>query len=140
MLYLFNTTIVPNEGTFTNRKVTTDRAREILKATYRQPSAEYMADWAGAQGASWADPGGYDYISAIGHQGSADAFNAVFKDLSLDVRVNRIQATLKPGDQALCLKIIGRLQEGQILTLEELERVGFEFYLITNIGNNINED
>lgn len=108
MLYLFNTTIVPNEGTFKNTKVSTEEAIEIFKKKST-------------------------FTSALGHQGSADAFNTVFQPEE-PIQVNRIQAQLDLYDSALCLKVIGRLAEGQILTLEALNQVGFEFYLITRIA------
>lgn len=88
MLYLFNTTIMPNEGVFTNRKI---------------------------------------------HL-SADALTALLKIL---VNVNRIPATLQPGDEAIALKVLGRLPEGQILTLEELQEIGFELFHIQRLDDGV---
>lgn len=105
MLFLFNTTIMPNEGTFENKKVSRDKAWEVIQ---NRP-----------------------YTSALGHQGSADAFNALFPHL--ECAVNRIQATMQPGDEAIALKVIDRIAEGKILTLEALNETGFEFYHIKMI-------
>lgn len=108
MLYLFNTTIMPNEGLYLNRKVSLEQALQICK--------------------------GFDsFVSAIGHQGAADAFNQLgFFDGK--VAVNRISAVMEPGDQAIAIKVLGRLPEGAILTLEELQQIGFELYHVTNFG------
>lgn len=106
MLYLFNTTIMPNEGVYVNKKVSLDKALEIFKCYPK-------------------------FTSAIGHQGSADAFNSLGFE---GVEVNRIQATMKTGDQAIALKVTGRLPEGSILSLEELQKIGFEFFLIVMIA------
>ena len=106
MLYLFNTTIMPNEGVYVNRKVSLDKALEIFKS---HP----------------------EFTSAIGHQGSADAFTSLGFE---GVVVNRIQATMSTGDQAIALKVTGRLPEGSILSLEELQRIGFEFFMIHMIA------
>jgi hypothetical protein len=107
MLYLFNTTIMPNEGTFTNRKVTEAEVRQILRRFSN------------------------NFTSAIGHQATADAFNSLF---AVGVEVNRIPATMAEGDEAIALKIMGRLPEGQILTTEELNKIGFEFYHIRRLA------
>ena len=121
MLYLFNTTIMPNAGengeaaVFSNRKVSTEQVASILfqEAEYGTIPNHYEAR---------------PFVSALGHQGSADAFNACFP--GLNCTTNRIQATMQPNDEAIALKVWGRLPEGQIFTLDELERVGYEFYHI----------
>ena len=105
MLYLFNTTIAPNEGVYVCQKITAERAVEIFKSTS-------------------------SVTSALGHQGSADAFTA----LGMPCDVNRIHATMAVGDQAICLKVLGRVAEGQILDITALNAVGFEFYLLSNIA------
>jgi len=92
---------MPNEGVFVNRKVSKEQAWEIIA---NAPA----------------------FTSALGHQGSADVFNAVFP--TFEVSVNRIQAQMQPKDEAVCLKVLGRLPEGQILSLEQLQDIGFEFF------------
>ena len=128
-LFLLNTTIMPNEGVYVNQKISPLQVWKVLNAH---------------PGASVPIEGGWTivpkFVSAIGHQGSADVFNLLFPILHNSVQVNRIAAVMKPGDQAICLKVLGRLQEGSILTQEELEKVGYEFYLVTNIGASFNDD
>lgn len=122
MLYLFNTTIMPNEGIYTNRKISVSDAAKILfnKGFYAPDVNTIHRDTLVPT-----------YTSAIGHQGSADAFNQIFNlTHEQSVQVNRIQAQMKPNDEAIALKVTGRLPEGQILSLQELESIGFEFYHI----------
>lgn len=121
---------MPNEGVYVNRKVTLDEALEIIgkfgpirKFGEGIPTTETSR-----------------ITSAIGHQGSADAMNSLGLNVWGTVEVNRIQATMEPGDQAIALKVLGRLPEGSILTLEELEKIGFEFYHITNLGCSVHEE
>lgn len=123
MLYIFNTTIVPNEGLFVNQKISILEVQHLLDSYRKSSDSEFQGE--------------VQFTSAIGHQGSADVFNCLFPELQ--VEVNRMQAILQPGDQAICLKLKGRLPEGAILTMEELEEVGYEFYLLTNLGFVTNE-
>ncbi len=108
MKFLFNTTIMPNEGVYENVKMPAKQAKQVL--------------------ASWTDAE-LEIRSALGHQGSADAFNAFFPPIK--AKVNRIPATMEVGDQAMALKVLGRLPEGEVLDLEALNQVGYEFYRIT---------
>lgn len=95
---------MPNEGVYLCKKVSMESAKRIAN------SASAIT-------------------SAIGHQGTADAFNALgFCEGT--VAVNRIQAKLCHGDEAIALKVTGRLPEGSVLTLAELEAIGFEFFHI----------
>ena len=38
------------------------------------------------------------------------------------------------------MKVLGRLEEGRILSLPELEQIGFELFHVTNIGAVFNKD
>lgn len=105
MIYLFNTTIMPNEGVYVCRQIARMDAEAILTKNNHQ------------------------FISALGHQGSVDAFNALFE--GLDCELNRIQAKMSHGDEAICLKVLGRLPEGAILDFDTLQEIGFEFYHVT---------
>lgn len=124
MLFLFNTTIMPNEGVFVNTKVSVEKAEQILK-NHAVPNINE------------GENPHYQFMSALGHQGSADAFNALFPGLNCEV--NRIPAVMRTGDQAIALKVLGRLPEGQILDLAGLQEIGFEFYYIRMIADNIGD-
>ncbi len=117
MLYLFNTTIMPNEGVYVNRKVSLEQVKDIF--------------FNFSNGKSLAEGCPIEFTSAIGHQGAVDAFNTVFPMLMGEVKLNRIPSLMNIGDQAVALKIKGRMPEGAILTLEELQSIGFEFFHIT---------
>ena len=110
MKFLFNTTIMPNEGMFQNQKMNPKTGKSTL--------------------AAWVDAN-EKITSALGHQGSADAFNAIHPPLQAEV--NRSPATMDVGDQAIALKVNGRLPEGAILTHEALESAGYDLYLITRV-------
>lgn len=101
---------MPNEGVFVNKKVSVEDAKRIV--------AYHTGE----------------IISAIGHQGTADAFNAL--KFPVAVEVNRIHAKMERGSEAVCLKINGRLPEGEILTLEKMEEIGYEFFHVVNLGEN----
>ena len=119
MLFLFNTTIMPNEGVFVSKKISAEDVAEIFRKNQDDPT------------------GMINYTSAIGHQGSADAFNAIFP--YLHCATNRIQATMSTGDQAIALKVLGRIAEGQILDFAALQDIGFEFYHVRMIADNIGD-
>lgn len=105
-LFFFNTTIVPNEGLFSVKKISAELAGDVV------------SNWEGEK------------VSAVGHEATAVAMSTI---LGVEVSVNRIHAQMRPGDAAVCLKVKGRLPEGQILTLEELEKIGYEFFLIYHL-------
>lgn len=104
---------MPNAGVYVNRKISAETAMIRLQS---------LAD----------NDSRFQFTSALGHQGSADAFNALFPGLNCEA--NRIPAVMQPGDEAIALKVLGRLPEGAILTLTELEAIGFELYHIQNLG------
>lgn len=113
MLYLFNTTIMPNEGVFSCKMIQHHEALMLLRDV------------------------NFHITSALGHQGSVDAFNALFPGLNCEM--NRIQATMNKGDKAICLKVRGRLPEGSILTLDQLNEVGYDLFEVWMVSNSIND-
>lgn len=104
-IYLFNTSIATTAGLDYSLEATTARHARDLLAYHGGP-----------------------IVSAIGHQATADALSQI---LGREVRVNRIAAEMEPGDVAVVLKLRGRLPEGQILTRDELEAIGFDLLLLT---------
>ena len=73
----------------------------------------------------------YGFTSAIGHKGAADAINAVLAPYQIVVKVNRIQAYMKVNDTAIVFKLKSRIAEGTILNKQEVEKIGFEWGMIT---------
>jgi len=69
------------------------------------------------------------FISAIGHQATADALSLL---LGVQVPVNRIQVSLNPGDDAIVLSLNKRLQEGQVIkSVDELNLIGYTLYYVS---------
>lgn len=105
-LYIFNTTIIVNDGTYKMSTVSLNEAREILAS----------------------NP---DFISAIGHASTSEIISTV---LGANVPENRINASFdEVGDKALCFKLNSRPKEGSILSLEDLKEIGFSWKLLERI-------
>ena len=105
-LYIFNTTIIVNDGTYKMSTITLNEAKEILASN---PS----------------------FISAIGHSSTAQIISSV---LGTEVPENRINASFdEVEDKALCFKLNSRPKEGSILSLEDLQEIGFSWKLLERI-------
>lgn len=65
--------------------------------------------------------------SAIGHQSTAEILSEL---LGIDIPVNIIQYEQKTGDTAIVFKLRSKTLEGKILTREEIEEIGYEFYFL----------
>jgi uncharacterized protein 26 len=103
--YVFNTTILTNSGTYRLSDISTERAKEILSDN--------------------------DFISAIGHDSTAEIISSV---LGINVPMNRINASFEEvGDLAICFKLNSRPKEGSILSLEDLQEIGFSWKLLKRI-------
>lgn len=111
---------MPNEGVFSLKKITTEKAISYFRK---------MAD----------NFSGYMelYTSAIGHQSTCDALNTLLElQGSEKITVNRIEIQMKRGDEALIFKPKGRLEEGKVLTVEELNQIGYDFYHLFMMATN----
>lgn len=105
-LYIFNTTIIVNDGTYKMSTVSLDEAKEILAS----------------------NP---NFISAIGHDSTAQIISSV---LGTEVPMNRVNASFEEvGDKALCFKLNSRPKEGSILSLQDLQEIGFSWKLLERI-------
>jgi hypothetical protein len=102
-LALLNTSIITADGAFTLQTVTLHEALELLSE------------------ASNVD-------SAIGHTSTAQILTEL---LGQEVAVNRQQFRQEIGQSALVFKLKGRPEEGQILTREEIEKIGYELKVLT---------
>lgn len=72
------------------------------------------------------------FQSAIGHQSTAEILTEL---LGIEIPVNRIEYRQQAGDSAIIFKLNGRPPEGAILSKEDLERIGFEFGLLTKFDD-----
>lgn len=65
--------------------------------------------------------------SAIGHDSTAKIMTDL---LGVDVPVNRQQFMQNVGQRAIVFKLRGRAPEGIILSLQEIEKIGYDFKLL----------
>ena len=103
MITILNTSILTNYGSFSYEKITLDQAKELVKD---------------------------GFISAIGHQSTAEIISTL---LNIECSMNRIQYAQDISDVALVFKLKGRSEEGKILTLEDIEEIGYEWGLLTRL-------
>jgi len=68
-----------------------------------------------------------DWQSSIGHQGTADILSSL---LGVTVPMNRVTLKLGKGDILVVFQLLTRLEEGKVLTSEELEKLPFKFFLV----------
>lgn len=109
-LAILNTTILTVDGLFSLKTISLEEAKRVIDS-YRPENI----------------------ISAVGHQSTSDILSTLLK---VDIKVNRIMFKQEPGQEALCFKLNGRPEEGKILTVEEIEKIGYEFKLLELIEDN----
>jgi len=102
MLTLLNTAILTTFGDYRYTPVTLEHARWMVE---EQP-----------------------WQSAVGHAATAEVLSRL---LGVNVPMNRVAYIQRPGDNALVFKLRDRLPEGTILTVEDIERIGYDFGLLT---------
>ena len=105
---VLNTSILTNFGKYQYNEISLDRAREI------------------AQQAN----GFNQLVSAVGHQSTCDILT---KLLGVTIPMNRIEYKQEIGSAALIFKLKGRPEEGKILTVEEIEEIGYNFGLLIRL-------
>jgi Domain of unknown function (DUF1874) len=71
------------------------------------------------------------FESAVGHAGAARYLSEA---LGVAVPCRRRMVTLRPGDQALVLRLLTRLPEGQLLSAPALAKRPHEFALLTRLA------
>lgn len=98
---VLNTTIITADGDFSIRTVTTEEARELIQST--------------------------PFVSYVGHKATAEVMSQLF---GMEVKHSRELFHHQPGQVALCLKLNGRIPEGTILTVSEMEKIGYVFKTI----------
>ena len=101
MLYVLNTSILTSYGEYKYKKTNLEAVKELLKEN--------------------------EFGSAIGHQAVATLLTRL---TGIDIPANRINYSQKKGDIAVVFKLKKRPPEGQILTIEEMEKIGYEFGLL----------
>jgi hypothetical protein len=75
------------------------------------------------------------FVSAVGHQSTAEALTNVF---GVEIKFNRIQIQLKPGDKLISIILKKRLEEGKVIkTVEELNEIGYDIWYFEVYENKI---
>lgn len=106
-LAILNTSILTSEGMFKLTSLTLEEARKL---------ASENKD---------------NLLSAVGHQATADILTVL---LGIDIPMNRINFAQEVGQKALVFKLLGRPEEGKILTVNEIEAIGYKFQLLERIS------
>lgn len=110
---LLNTSICTDAGVYSLKDITLEKAKEVI---------------------------GYyngNIDSAVGHQSTAEIMTTL---LGVDVPVNRRLHKQKEGELALVFKLNGRPREGKILTVEEIEEIGYKFQLLEKYSRPKNKE
>jgi len=68
-----------------------------------------------------------NFVSVIGHTGTAEILSRI---LNLEVPTNRTSIKLSEKDRLIVFQILTRLEEGRVLTAEEVASLPFKFYLV----------
>lgn len=101
-LALLNTTIATTDGTYDIKTITLDEAKALVSSN--------------------------ELDSAVGHESTAQFMSTL---LDANIVMNRQQFAQQEGQDALVFKLKGRAPEGAILTSDEIEKIGYEFKLMT---------
>jgi len=104
MVTILNTSILTNFGSFSYEPLTLEESKSLISEGFE---------------------------SAVGHQSTCDILSSL---LEKEVKLNRVQYSQKVDDIALVFKLKGRPEEGKILTVAEIEKIGYEFGKLTRLS------
>lgn len=71
------------------------------------------------------------FVSAVGHKSTSDILTSL---LGVEVPVNRIEFKQQNKQLALIFKLNGRPEEGKILSIAEIETIGYKFQVLEKIN------
>lgn len=72
------------------------------------------------------------FISAVGHAATAEFLSRLF---GIEIPENRVQIHMQPGDRAVVIRLLERLEAGQTFeTAEELAAIPCEIGLLRRIA------
>jgi hypothetical protein len=72
----------------------------------------------------------YHFVSAIGHEGTA---NLLSRLTDVSIPVNRVPIKMTVGDMAIVFRLLTRLPEGKVLSEEELKQLPYEFGMLRKV-------
>lgn len=105
MIYLLNSPVLTSYGTFEfSGPLAIEDAKKIL-----------------AQG----------FESAIGHQATADVLSVLF---NMPIEVKRQAISMNEGDKAVIFRLLTRIDEGAVLSQQELSKLPFELSILTKLS------
>jgi hypothetical protein len=67
------------------------------------------------------------FTSAVGHQSTAEILSTL---LEISVATNRVSISLKKGDVLYVFQLLTRLQEGQVLSADEIKNLPYKFFRV----------
>jgi len=67
------------------------------------------------------------FTSAVGHQGTSEILTSL---LDTEVPMNRVALKLAKGDTLIVFQLLTRLEEGRVLSKEEVEKLPYKFFLV----------
>lgn len=123
MITLLNTSILTSYGTFRYERISLEHA----KLSVRIPCNTCQGGGCPTCTGSGSLPA---FESAIGHQSTAEILSNL---LEVDVKVNRQNFIQNIHSVALVFKLKARAPEGVILTTDEINKIGYEFGLLTKL-------
>lgn len=98
---VLNASIITTDGCYNMKTITLKEAKNLIKD--------------------------YEIDSAIGHKATAEILTTL---LNTDIPMNRQMFEHKVGQKCLVFKLNGRIEEGKILSLDELEAVGYSLKIL----------
>jgi len=94
MVYILNSAVLTNFGTFKYSPISLTEAKELLLRN--------------------------EFISAVGHEETAKLMSTLFE---IEIPTNRISVKMEKGDVAIVFRIKTRLGEGEVLSEEKLKEM-----------------
>jgi hypothetical protein len=67
------------------------------------------------------------FISAIGHESTSRLLTTL---LGMEIPFNRVPIKLKEGDRLVVFQLMTRLEEGRVLSEEELKQLQYKFFVV----------
>jgi Domain of unknown function (DUF1874) len=107
-LFFLNAPVLTSFGEFQFEKLSLEQAQNLIKEFDEDESKQIE--------------------SAIGHKATAEVLTDL---LSYRVEANRVEFIQTAEDAALVFKLKQRAPEGVVLNREEIEKIGYEFGLLT---------
>ena len=71
------------------------------------------------------------FISAVGHESTSRLMTRL---LGVEVPFNRVPIKLRRGDRLIVFQLLTRLEEGKVLSDEELRKIQYKFYEVEIVG------